>query len=217
MALQEENIMANKSNEANFQGRLTKDAAYSVTPTGTKVFKISIAVPNGKPKKENGQLVKENGRQVYTDDVLFIEATAFNKAADDLVNGTLNPLLVKGATVKLSVKFEGVNTYPKNDGSGMGVSVNWSIRSYDDVSLVSPPKPKTQGQGQGQGYSQQQSQGNNGGQTHSYGNQQNLQQQQYNNQQTYGNQQYGGQSQEYYGNQQFGNPNGQNPNDDLPF
>ena len=102
--------MANKSNESNFQGRLTKDAAYSVTPGGTKVFKLSLAVPNGKPKKENGQAVIENGRQAFTDDVLFIEATAFNNCADNLVNGALNPLLIKGATVKATVKFEGMNT-----------------------------------------------------------------------------------------------------------
>lgn len=203
--------MANKSNESNFQGRLTKDAAYSVTPGGTKVFKLSLAVPNGKPKKENGQPVMENGRQVFTDDVLFIEATAFNNCADKLVNGALNPLLVKGATVKVTVKFEGINTYPKTGGSGMGAAANWSIGSYSDVSLVSPPKPKTQEQGQG--YSQPQSQFN-GSQSQQYGNPQQQQQQSYNQNPQYGNQSFGNQPQ--YGNNND-MPNYQNPNDGLPF
>ena len=187
------------TNTCKFNGNLTKDAQFSVTPNGKNLYKFTLATTTGKPKMENGQPVKNGDKTVY--EVMYVDFAAFGSVAESLVNGSLHPLLAKGAFVKVEARFDGVNVYPKQDGTS-GANANFVITNPLDVSILGISSNKRE---DGATY-QPKARSNN----------------QQNNQQGQGGysndpkQQYGGQ-QHFNGQQQFAGFGGYNSNNGFPY
>lgn len=200
-------------NRSKFVGNLVKDGVYQLTNGGTHIYKITIAVFNGYKKDAQGnKIIGANG--FPEKETLFVNLTAFGKAAETLVNKKDNEL-TKGAFVMVEARYNGYSTFQKSDNSGMGVNVDFVIDSATDVVIGKPGAPRQDTQGQV--YNNNQPNYGNQGQPGGYPNQSQSGQQ---NQMNYGQQnqpQYGQQHQPSYNYGGFvGTDNSTEP-EDLPF
>lgn len=214
------------TNTCKFNGNLTKDAQFTVTPNGKNLYKFTLATTTGKPKMENGQPVKNGDKTVY--EVMYVDFAAFGNVAESLVNGSLHPNLAKGAFVKVEARFDGVNAYLKQDGTTPAGSANFVITSPLDVSILgissnkredgATYQPKARSNNQ-----QSNQQGQQGGYSNNPNQQYDGQQQQFSGQQQFGGQQqfsgqqqFGGQQQQFGGQQHFGGGY-EDPNGNFPY
>jgi single-stranded DNA-binding protein len=112
----------------------------------TSIYKLTLAVFNGYKKDAQGnKIIGDSG---YPEkETLYVNLTAFGKAAETLVNKKDNDL-TKGALVMVEARYNGFSTFPKSDNSGVGVNVDFVIDSSADV-IVSKSSTSRQGaQGQ---------------------------------------------------------------------
>jgi len=187
--------MSFTNNVSQFKGKLTKDAQFTVSPNGKQLYKFSLAVSTKKPKMENGQQVNNaQGKPEF--EVMFVEFVAFGKVAETLVNGSLHPMLAKGAFVQVDARFDGVSAYIKTDGTA-GASAKFVIESPLDVSVIGTSFNQRE---DGATYQPPTRQSSNNGQ-------------QMNGQQAVNNQQQGNFNQQ----QQQGGFGGYNSYNDMPF